>query len=83
MFCSINQADLVLICHGKRHDAYAFILETLMLTYYLSQTENLVYDFSLKQGVQHRMVLAVNFFIFLKLLFFALLLLSAQCEGYT
>ena len=26
-----NHGDMVLIHHGKRHDAYAFILETLML----------------------------------------------------
>ena len=25
-----NHGDMVLIHHGKRHDAYAFILETLM-----------------------------------------------------
>ena len=28
---SANHGDMVLIHHGKRHDAYAFILETLML----------------------------------------------------
>ena len=26
-----NHGDMVLIHHGKRHDSYAFILETLML----------------------------------------------------
>ena len=27
---SANHGDMVLIHHGKRHDVYAFILETLM-----------------------------------------------------
>ena len=34
------------------------------------------------QGVQRRMVLVVNCFVFLKLLFFALLLPSARYGGY-
>ena len=28
---SMNHDDMALIRHGKRHDAYAFILETLLL----------------------------------------------------
>ena len=28
---SMNHGDIALIRHGKRHDAYAFVLETLLL----------------------------------------------------